>query len=181
MAILDQLFNGGDLLSQLLSLVVLFVFIMFAPRLMTTQTIIKLEKDVADIETMAVTARNRVLKAIPQGNSARTREAVRNFLEFFAVSPVDIDPYGQIKRLNHILRNADERFKYFVKQIAPKYSIEHQKNIKNALAGAMTTHQIAKIVRHLLETIKKYKMFQLAMILQMSMPMLMKISPSNTL
>ncbi|MEM7817115.1 MAG: DUF1512 family protein, partial [Candidatus Aenigmatarchaeota archaeon] len=34
------------------------------------------------------------------------------------------------------------------------------------------THQIAKIVRHYLELIKKFKLFQLAMIIQMQIPLI---------
>jgi len=44
------------------------------------------------------------------------------------------------------------------------------------LAGAITTYQLAKVVRHFLEIIKKYKMFQLAMILQMQIPLIVRVS-----
>jgi hypothetical protein len=100
-------------------------------------------------------------------------------MEFFAIGPISIDPYGVIKKLDHIVRNADEKFKYFVGQIAPDLSKEEQMNIKNALEGAITTHQIAKIVRHYVELIKKYKMFQLAMIVQMQIPLISRIARAS--
>ena len=77
-------------------------------------------------------------------------------MEFFAVTPISTDPYGIMKKLDHIIKNYDSRFRCFVDQINPNASKEEKKNIKNALSGAITTHQIAKIVRHYVELIKKY-------------------------
>jgi hypothetical protein len=41
------------------------------------------------------------------------------------------------------------------------------------------TYQIAKIVRHYLELIKKYKMFQLAMVIQMQLPLITRIAKAS--
>lgn len=173
-------FGGeGDWTSQLIWLAFFMVFIFFAPRLMVTQTILKLEKDVAELEGMAKNARDCVVKAVSKKPTANLKEAIRNFMEFFAISPVSLDPYGIVKKLDHIIRNSEQRFKYFVKEIAPNLSIERQRNIKNALAGAITTHEIAKLVRHFLEIVKKYKLFQLGMILQMQIPLVARIAKAS--
>jgi len=167
---------GGDWLSTIIWLIMIFVFIFFGPRLMTTQTILKLEKEASELEEMAEKSRGYVVKSISKKPSAKLKESVKNFMEFFIVSPVETDPYGIMKKIDHVIRNSDERFKYFVKQIAPDAPKEKQKDIKNALAGAIVTHQIAKIVRHYLELIKKYKLFQLAMIIQMQIPLISRIA-----
>jgi len=167
---------GGDWLSTIIWLIMIFVFIFFGPRLMTTQTILKLEKEASELEEMAEKSRGYVVKSVSKKPSAKLKESVKNFMEFFIVSPVETDPYGIMKKIDHVIRNSDERFKYFVKQIAPDASKEKQKDIKNALAGAIITHQIAKIVRHYLELIKKYKLFQLAMVIQMQIPLISRIA-----
>ena len=174
---ISQLGAQGDITQTIISFVLLFAMLALYPRLLTTQTIFQLEKSAMILENLDARARNYILKSIPRGR--RTKEDVRNFMEFFAVPPVDVDPYGLIKKLDHIVRNSDKRFTYFVKQIAPNFSNERQKNIKNALAGAITTHQIAKIVRHFLELVKKYKMFQLAMLLQMQIPLIERTAKAS--
>lgn len=169
-------FGQPDLISTIVWFVLLLVFILFGPRLMTVQSVLKLEKDVDDIENMANKSRNYVIKYVSKKASPTVISQIKGFMEFFTIAPVDTDPYGVIKKLDHVLRNSDERFTYFVNQVAPEMSYEHKQNLKNALAGAMTTYQIAKIVRHNLEIIKKYKLFQLAMILQMQMPLIARIA-----
>jgi len=174
LAVLAQF--GGDLLSTLLWLILFIVFMFFGPRLMTTQVVMKLEKEVADLEEMAEDSRKYIVKSISKKPDKRLKTSVRNFMEFFAVSPVGTDPYGIMKKIDHIIKNSDQRLRYFVNEIAPGASEEKKRNLRNALGGAITTHQIAKIVRHYLELIKKYKMFQLAMVIQMQIPLIARIA-----
>jgi len=171
--------SQGDWLSQLIWFIIFFIFVMFAPRLMITQTIMKLEKDAEELEAYAKEAKEYVYKNIPMKAGKKTRENIDSFLEFFIIPPVNIDPYGVMKKLDHLMKNSDRKFKYFVDQVIPEATEVEKSNLKNGLAGAMQTYQIAKIVRHYLETIKKYKMFQMAMIIQMQIPMIKDIAKAS--
>jgi len=170
---------GTDWVSMILWFIIAIFFFVFGQRLMVTQIIIKLEKEAEELEGMADKSETYILHSISKKPNLALKKSVKNFMEFFAIGPVSIDPYGVIKKLDHIIRNSDEKFKYFVRQIAPDISKEEQMNIKNALEGAITTHQIAKIVRHYLELIKKYKMFQLAIIIQMQIPLISRIARAS--
>jgi len=163
---------GGDLVSTIIWLVLFVIMMVFGPRLMTIQTILTLEKETTELEEMAEKSKNYIIKAVSKKHGSKLRENVSNFMEFFAITPVGTDPYGVMKKIDHIIKNSDQRFRYFVNQIAPDFSEAKKRDIKNALEGAMMTYQIAKIVRHYLELIKKYKMFQLAMIIQMQIPLI---------
>jgi len=165
-----------DWVSLIIWFIIAIIFFLFGPRLMVTQSLIKLEKEASDLEEMAGKAENYVIHSINKKPNPALKKSVKNFMEFFAIGPVSTDPYGVIKKLDHVIRNSDEKFKYFVNQIAPDLSKERQKDIKNALEGAITTYQIAKIVRHYVELIKKYKMFQLAMVIQMQIPLISRIA-----
>lgn len=167
---------GTDLTSLIITFLFFIIFILFGPRLMTAQTILKLEQEATDLEQMANKSKNYVVRSISKKPDSKLSQNVGNFLEFFAIGPVDADPFGVIKKIDHIVRNSDRRFTYFVNQVAPDFSEEKKRDIKNALEGAMMTHQIAKVVRHYLELIKKYKMFQLAMIIQMQLPLITRMA-----
>jgi len=171
-----NLFGGGDIWSTVIWLVLFIVFMMFGPRLMVTQTILKIEKEVLELEDMAKNSKKTVLDYVSKNPSKKVKDNINSFMDFFAVSPVSVDPYGVMKKLDHIIKQADDRFDYFADQIAPDFSKEEKKNLKSALGGAMTTHYIAKIVRHMLELIKKHKMFQMGMILQMQIPMIKEMA-----
>jgi len=166
---------GGDLM-QLIWIIFFIIMVVFGQRIMAAQSIIKLEQETTAIEEMAEKSKNYILKALSKRSNPKLRENVSNFMEFFAITPVEIDPYGVIKKIDHILKNSNQRFNYFVNQIAPEFPIERKRDIKNALEGAIMTHQVAKIMRHYLELIKKYKMYQLAMIIQMQLPLITRIA-----
>jgi len=167
---------GGDLLSTIITFIFFLIVVIFGPRLMTMQTILKLEQEVKELEGMAEKSKGYILKSLSKRRDSKLRENVSNFLEFFAIEPVSVDPYGVIKKIDHIVKNSNQRFTYFVNQVAPDFSEVRKRDIKNALEGAMMTHQVAKIVRHYLELIKKYKMFQLAMIIQMQLPLITRVA-----
>lgn len=170
---------GGDLLSTIITFIFFLIVVIFGPRLMTTQTILKLEQEATELEGMAEKSKSYILKSISKKSNSKLKENVTNFLEFFAIEPVASDPYGLIKKIDHIVKNSNQRFTYFVNQIAPDFSEAKKRDIKNALEGAMITHQVAKIVRHYLELIKKYKMFQLAMIIQMQLPLITRMAKAS--
>ncbi len=175
----EGFFGGnGDVWSTIVWFVLFIFFIIFGPRLMVTQSILKLERDVSEIEEMAKKAKSHVYSFVAKSPTPKIRGSIDGFMEFFAVEPVSADPYGVMKKLDHIIKRSDKRFNYFVNQITPNFSKEDKRNLKGALGGAITTYQVAKILRHMLEIIKKYKMFQLAMVLQMQIPLIARMAKS---
>ncbi len=171
-----SLLGGGDIWSTVIWFLMFIIFMMFGPKMMVTQTILKLEKEALELEAMAANSKKTVLDFVSKKPSKKLKTNINSFMDFFAVAPVSTDPYGVMKKLDHIIKQADDRFDYFVDQIAPDFSKEEKKNLKSTLGGAITTHQIAKVVRHMLELIKKHKMFQMGMILQMQIPMIKEMA-----
>lgn len=170
--------GGGDIWSTIMWLVLFVLFMAFGPKMMAAQYIMKLEKEVSELEAMASKSRKHVLNFISKNPSPKIKSSVEGFMEFFAVPPVSTDPYGVVKKLDHIIKQSDKRFDYFVNQLVPEFSKEQKRDLKCALGGAITTHEIAKIVRHMVEIIKKYKMFQMAMIVQMQIPLIKRMAES---
>lgn len=168
----------GDGIFQVLWFLMFFGFMFLYPRLMITQTVWKLEKDAANLELLAKRTENIVVKKVSKKPSKEVKKKISDFMDFFAVSPIGMDPYGIMKKLDHTIKQSDNRFKLFVNEISPRASAIDKASIKNALAGAMTTHQIAKVVRHFLEIIKKYKILQLAILLQMQLPLIQNMAKS---
>ena len=178
--LLGQIGGQQDLLSTVVWFLMFFVFAFFYPRMMISQTIWSLEKSISAMEETARKCQDVVTKRIEARPSAKLKENVKNFMDFFAVPSVSDDPYGIIKKLDLVIRQSEGRFKWFVNQIAPGLNDTEKSNIKSALAGAMTTHQIAKVMRHMLELIKKYKILQLAMIVQMQLPLIERQAKAAT-
>jgi hypothetical protein len=168
--------TGGDMLSNLLWLVMFVVFMLFYPRLIIAQMLWKLEQAAVLIEKRTITAKNIVTRKISKKPNKNIKNSVKNFLEFFAIQPVSLDPYGIVKKVEHVMNMSERRFEYFVDQVAPKAGVEQKQNIKMGLSGAVSLNSIAKVVRHFVETVRKTKNLQMALILQMQLPMIERIS-----
>jgi hypothetical protein len=143
---------------------------------MVTQILFKIERSAELLERMSKKAEKTVLKKISKKPSSKVRKSVRSFMEFFVISPVSLDPYGIIKKLEHVIDLEKDRFKYFVNQVAPNLGPEARANLMMGLSGAISLYQLTKLVRHFVELIKKTKSINLAMILQMQLPLIERLA-----
>lgn len=166
----------GDIWSTIIWLVFFVIIMLFYPRLIIAQMLWKLEQSAVSIERMTKKGKNIVIRRISKKPSKKLKESVDNFLEFFMIQPINLDPYGIIKKLEHMVNMSEARFKYFVDQIAPQIDEESKQNIRMGLSGAVSLNEVAKLVRHFVELVRKFKNLQLALILQMQLPMIEQLS-----
>ena len=174
---LNQLIGqGGDWVSWLVWIIFFMVFFMFYPRLMVSQIMWKLESSARRFEEMSANSRKFLTSEISKKPSKETRESIDRFYEFYVIEPVSLDPYGIVKKLDYIIKNEKDRFKYFADQIAPHMDEERRANIQMGFAAGIELHMVAKIVRHYVELIKKTKSYQIAMIIQMQLPLIERVA-----
>jgi hypothetical protein len=143
---------------------------------MIAQMLWKLEQSARMIEGLTQKGKRHILRKISRRPSAELRKKVSNFLDFFVIQPVSLDPFGIIRKIEHVFNLSEKRVKEFVRSIAPKFNSEERANLMMGLSGAISLNQIAKTVRHYVELIRKTKNLQLALILQMQLPLIERIS-----
>lgn len=100
---------------------------------------------------------------------------VENFMEFFIVPPVELDPYNIVKKFEKILEMGEERFEEMVDIIAPAASSKWKANIIMTLKATIGINSVAKLIRHNLELARKTGNLQILIMLQMSLPLIMRI------
>lgn len=169
---------GGDWFSMLISFLMLIILFFFYPRIMVSQIMYKLNKTADELEDMSEKSKKFIIKEATKKKKASKdiKESINRFYEFFVIGPVSLDPYGVVQKLDHMIKGEKERFAYFVNQIAPELDSEEKANLEMGLAGGITVHEIAKIVRHYVEIVRKTKNIQIAMVLQMQLPMIERIA-----
>jgi len=168
--------QGGDWVSWLVWIIFFMVFFLFYPRIMLSQIMLKLESSAKRLEGYSSDSKSFIKSEISSRPDKRIKETVDRFFEFFVIEPVNMDPYGIVRKVDHVIRNERERFDYFVEQVAPKLGDEKKANLKMGMAGGIELHMIAKIVRHYVELIKKTKSYQIAMIIQMQLPLIERMA-----
>jgi hypothetical protein len=140
------------------------------------QAIMKLETISISLEKMTDNARKIIVRKISKKSDQKVRNQVNEFMEFFVIEPVSLDPYGIMGKIEHLVNLQEERFKTFAEKVAPQLNDEEQANLGMGLSGAISLNQISKIVRHIVELSKKTKSAQLAMIYQMQMPLVERVA-----
>src|SRR3989339_281086 len=100
MEILFQLIGGGDsALSWVIYIVMFVAFFMFYPRIMLFQIVKKLEATAIELEDMSKKSKEFLVSEISKKPTKEMKEAVSRFYEFFSISPVALDPYGYVKKM----------------------------------------------------------------------------------
>jgi hypothetical protein len=176
MEVLFQLMPGSDWISWLVWILFMVVFFFFYPRIMVSQIMWKLESTARELEEMSDKSKEIVIKSISKTPDKKLKDSVNSFFEFFMIQPVSMDPYGYVAKLDFVIKNQRDRFRDFVKEVAPDKDEETRANIEMGLAGGITVHEISKIVRHYVEMVRETKNIQIAMVLQMQLPMIEKIA-----
>ncbi|MFX1556329.1 MAG: DUF1512 family protein [Promethearchaeota archaeon] len=105
---------------------------------------------------------------------------IEDFLTFVAITPVSLDPYGIIPKIDHIIDVRDDRFKEEVATLAPlveKGSADAQ-NLENLLEAAMAVDFVYRLVKHYLILGKKSKSYILLMQISMQMSLVLSMAKS---
>lgn len=164
-----------DITGTIIWFLLFFVLIFLYPKLMLSQLIYKLERSAVLMENMS----RKSVHMISKKSGFKDRKKIEEFTDFFVVEPSSIDPFGLVKKIDRVVRGMEHRFTEFVDEIVPKKNYHEKQDINYGLRAAIGLRQIAKLVRHYVELAKKFKNLQIAMILQMQLPIIEKIAESE--
>jgi hypothetical protein len=172
-----QIWQGFQVVFTLL----FFLLIIFYPRYLFYRLVADMEEVAETLEGYANEAVDIITKVCLEkgGIRAGIKEKVQKTLDFFLIPPVDLDPYGILKKLEHLFDKAEDKFHLVAKEISPGCDAVWQANIISLLKGGVGINTMAKVVRHYVELVKKTNNIQLAMILQMNMPIIKKIAEAH--
>ncbi|MHA1312033.1 MAG: DUF1512 domain-containing protein [Candidatus Helarchaeota archaeon] len=157
-------------------LLVIIILSLYGQKLQSLFWLQSIKNAVEELKSMTLKARDLLVEKIKEIGKPKKdpKAAVNSFLEFFTVTPVDLDPAGVIQRLEHVLDVRKSRWEEQVKQMAPEANEVYAANIENALEAALGLHQIFKIVRHFYILGKKSKSLMVIMQIQMQLSLIIQ-------
>ncbi len=174
---MNPIFSDSSSIINWIFLTFLFILLpLLQPRIYLTQALWRLEQSSMLLEKLTKKGENIILRKISKKPSRELKNSLSSFLEFFVIQPVNLDPFGIIKKIEHLTILEEKRFKYFVKSIAPHLDEETRQNVLMGIAGTLTLNQIKKIVRHLTELVRKTKNWQLGMVYTMQLPLVERLA-----
>ncbi|MDH5815964.1 MAG: DUF1512 domain-containing protein [Candidatus Nezhaarchaeota archaeon] len=136
------------------------------------------EKATFRLEAMAKKSREILINAIKEVGKVDKdpSEEVDKFMDFFVIEPVDRDPFGVLKRLEHILDVEREKFKDIVAKVAPNAGYEEKANLEVSFAATWAVNYIYKFVRHYTLLGKKTKSMLIIMQIVYNLPLIMRLA-----
>jgi len=177
---ISQLFPVGDniigWIFQLVFFLFFIVFMFYGQRIQIYIILREVEGSLMRLKFMRDEGRKMAIKTVKEIGKPSTdpTERVDQFLEYFAIAPVNLDPSGIIWRLEHLLDVRDIRFKDDVRLMAPQADETQTNNLENMLEAALALNIIYKIMRHFYILGKKTFSLYIIMQLQMVLPLIMR-------
>ncbi len=168
-----------DALGMIIWFILLMVMFIFYPRIMLSQLIYKIEQSARKMESMSRKSNLMTARKANSNPSSELRKKIDEFTDFFVVEPSGIDPYGLVRKIDQTIRSMEKRFDEFVNEVTKGKNYKERQELNYGLRASIGLRQISKIVRHNVELAKKFKNLQIAMILQMQLPIIEKIAESE--
>jgi hypothetical protein len=156
--------------------ILIFVFIFYGGRIQSMLSVNSIGRSLGRLESMKDNARKEVLEYLRSKGSSTgdVGEKVDRFLDYVTIMPVDMDPAGIVRKMEHIANTSDERARAEVRNLigaADSLSISVAQNLLELASGLNTIH---KVVRHYYLLGKKTSSPMTLMQLQMSLPQIME-------
>ncbi len=169
--------TGGE--SQwwiyLLWIIPLFIFMLYGQRIQMFIVMQDVAKSLNKLKGMQDKSKEEAISYIKSINPNITNlERLDALMEYFTITPVNIDPYGIVDKIQHLIRLRDDRIKAEIRALAPQADEITASRLENVVEVATALHMLYKVVRHFYLMGKKSSSMFFIVQLQMIMPLIMQ-------
>ncbi len=176
---LDQLFGFGDDSNPLMMLIwilPIILFIFYGQRIQLQVTSGEIKKAIKKLDGYRIEARTELLDYVKKNMNPKEdpTKKIDQFLEYFTIMPVDMDPNGIVEKVKHTLRAREDYSRNHVKSLSPETDDIKLSRVLTLLEIASSLHMIHKIINHMFLTAKKQNNYPLILPLQMILPFIME-------
>lgn len=149
---------------------------MFYEKIRFSAGIRQIKMELMKLERLAKNGKELVINAVKEigkpGFDPSNR--ILEFLEFFMIEPVDRDPFGIMKKLEHLINLRRDVFRRFLSEVAPNASRDERANLEGALEATIVIDYLFRLVRHYLILSERTKSYILVAQLQLQLPLVMR-------
>lgn len=173
--------EDSTLIGSLIFWIPYIIIILFAQRIQMWFTLNSISRSLKKIQIMKEKSRKEAIEFISEISQSKENlnDEIDQFLEYFLIQPVSLDPAGIVQKLEHILNVKDNRMKEEIKQLIPNATDIQTSNMANIIELASALNYFYKAIRHYYLLGKKTMSAVMIIQLQMILPTL--IEESNAL
>ncbi|MBA4452485.1 MAG: DUF1512 domain-containing protein [Nitrosopumilaceae archaeon] len=176
---LDQLFGFGDDSNPLMMLIwilPIILFIFYGQRIQLQVTSGEIKKGIKKLDSYRTEARIELIDYVKKNMNPKQdpTKKIDQFLEYFTIMPVDMDPNGIVEKVKHTVRAREDYSRNHVKSLSPETDEIKLSRVLTLLEIATSLHMIYKVINHMFLTAKKQNNYPLILPLQMILPFIME-------
>ncbi len=181
----DQLFGFGDDSNPIMMLIwilPIILFIFYGQRIQLQVTSSEIKKSIKKLDGYRTEARKELIDYINKnlGLKQDPTKKIDQFLEYFTIMPVDMDPNGIVAKVRHTVRAREDYSRIHVKSLSPEIDEIELSRVLTLLEIATSLHMIYKVINHMFLTAKKQNNYPLILPLQMMLPFIMEEAEAIT-
>jgi hypothetical protein len=160
---------------SLISFGLIFFFIFYGPRVQSYVTLGNIVKSIDKLDEMKGTATRTVVDYVKQTGKADGdfSKRIDNIINYVTIMPVDMDPSGIVRKVEHLANTSDERVRREIARLmkgTDSVSLSVAQNLVEIAGGLNMMH---KVVRHYYLAGRKTHSYAMLMQLQMALPQIM--------
>ncbi|MHA1768351.1 MAG: DUF1512 family protein [Candidatus Thorarchaeota archaeon] len=128
----------------------IMLFSLYGAKFQMWQYLKQIESGLLELKRMWVEARQKSIEAFKEYGRSEEEIAkdLDRWMDYFTIMPVDLDPAGILKRLDHLLDERRDRFEEFIADLAPESQSGVDQNLENTLEVTQVLSQVYRVVRH---------------------------------
>ena len=168
--------DDSNPLFMLIWILPIILFVFYGQRIQLQVTSGEIKKNIKKLKQYKEESRKELVDYIKK-NQIPTNDPSKKldqFLDYFTIMPVDMDPNGIVPKIRHIIRSREEQTRHQVKSMFSDVTVLELNKITTMLEIATSLQLIYKIVNHLFLIAKKQKNYPLILPLQMMLPFIME-------
>jgi len=172
-----------SLILNLLFFVLIFISMFYGQKLQGWQAGKQIEMGLEKLKKWNDDSKAILLKKFKEFADKKESEKdlmlkLEDFMTFVAITPVTLDPYGVIPKIDHVIDVRDNRYREEVKMLAPNADSIQGSNLENLLEASMAVDYIYRLIKHYLILGKKSKSMILLLQISMQLHMIMSMCKS---
>ena len=171
----DQLFAMSDdtnPIMMLIWIIPIIIFVFYGQRIQLFITSGEIKKSIKKIGVFRDESKKELVDYLKKNFELKEdpTNRINQFLDYFTIMPVDMDPNGIVDKVKHTIRSREDYTRKHVQSLSPNMSDLELTKVQTLLEIASSLQMIHKIINHMFLTAKKQNNYPLILPLQMLLP-----------
>ena len=168
--------DDTDPLMMLVWIIPIVIFVFYGQQIQLLVTSGEIKKAIKKLDKFRSDSKKELIDYVKKNLDPvdDPTKKIEQFLDYFTIMPVDMDPNGIVDKVRHTVRSREDYTRNHVKSLSPNMDEIELSRVQTLIEIASSLQMIHKIVNHMFLTAKKQKNYPLILPLQMILPFIME-------